>query len=234
MRFASTTAKLTALLLAAIVGPALAMLALMNVVSSRVLRAEDFALVDEVRDELLVEYRERGRSELTEAINDRLASEPRSGLLLALTRTGHGIVAGNVTALPATLPRKGRDELLLTWRSGEPPVRTSVEVMPLDGGLVLIVGYARRGADQLERANREGLILTALLTLPLALGLTVLLLALVDRRVSQIAANAARIGAGDLTNRFPDDGGRDSFCCSARRSTACSSRSRRWWANCAW
>jgi signal transduction histidine kinase len=209
--FASTSARLAVLLFAAIFLPTFAMLGFMQFVSDRALADEERALVREVRAELLADYESSGPRGLAGAIGDRVDLDPSGDTVLAYLGPDGKLRAGNVTSLPADLPAAGWFERTVERPDRDDPQPLRLEVTRLPGGARLIAGHYQTSAGPLRRANARGLLLAGLLAVPLALGLTFMLLRLVERRVSRIARIAEQVGSGDLSQRVAGDASGDAF-----------------------
>ncbi|MEO6040602.1 MAG: HAMP domain-containing sensor histidine kinase [Croceibacterium sp.] len=207
----STSARLAVLLFAAIFIPTLAMLAFMQLISARALGDEERALVREMREELLADYDSAGARGLAASIQQRVELDPSSETVLAVVARDGRITAGNMTRLPSPLPRSGWFERRLPRAGHDAPELVRFEVTSLPDSSRLVAGHFQSSADALRRANARGLLMAALLAAPLALGLTFMLLRLVERRVSRIAHIAGQVGSGDLSRRVASDASGDAF-----------------------
>jgi signal transduction histidine kinase len=209
--FASTTARLAVLLFAAIFLPTFAMLGFMQLVSDRALADEERALVREVRTELLADYKSSGAKGLIGSIGDEVDLDPSGDMMLAYIGPDGKLLAGNLTRLPAGLPQSGWLERTVKRADSDDPQPLRIEITRLPGGARLVAGHFQVSAGPLRRANARGLLLAGLLAVPLALGLTVVLLRVVERRVSRIARIAEQVGSGDLSQRVAGDASGDAF-----------------------
>jgi signal transduction histidine kinase len=209
--FASTSARLAVLLFAAIFLPTFAMLGFMQLVSDRALAEEERALVREVRTELLADYKSSGAKGLIGSIGDEVDLDPSGDTVLAYIGPDGKLLAGNLARFPAGLPQSGWFERMVRRAAGEDPQPLRIEVTGLPGGARLVAGHFQTSAGPLRRANTRGLLLAGLLAVPLALGLTVMLLRVVERRVSRIARIAEQVGSGDLSQRVAGDASGDAF-----------------------
>ncbi|MEO6152803.1 MAG: HAMP domain-containing sensor histidine kinase [Croceibacterium sp.] len=199
------------MLFAAIFIPTLAMLAFMQLISQRALGEEERALVREVREELLADFESEGTRGLITSIRERVLLDPSGETVLAYVAPDGRVLAGNLAQLPAGLPRTGWLERMQTRPARDEAELARFEVSRLPDGARLVAGHYQSSAEPLRRANTRGLLMAALLAAPLALGLTVMLLRLVERRVSRIARIAEQVGSGDLSQRVASDASGDAF-----------------------
>ncbi|WP_305096503.1 sensor histidine kinase [Croceibacterium aestuarii] len=212
MLVGSGSARLAALLFAAIFLPTMGALGFMQLASERTLAEQRAALVTELRDELVVEYDGGGARGLAAAIKDRLDFNPLGEEVMSYADAGGRIVVGNLSTWPALPRRKERweeVELVRTGDKGPRPVVVLVSALP--DGSHLLTGHVASGSSELAAANRWALLLAFLVALPLSVGLAYVLLRVIERRAAAITRIAERVGAGDLSQRLQLGDGDDAF-----------------------
>ena len=157
-------------------------------------------------------YRASGEQGLRRAIDDTIgAGDPQMAAAI-LTSDGRPIY-GNVSAvsLKNAKPSAGPRSVLLTIDREATPREAAVGFMRLADGRWLLSGRTVAEGislrETLERSLLVGLAVSALLGLICGWVIG----QFVDRRVRDIVAVADRIGGGDLSERVPHSGGRDSF-----------------------
>jgi signal transduction histidine kinase len=209
---ATSSARLAALLFAAIFLPTMGMLGFMHFASVRMLASQRAAVVTELRDELMAEYLVDGPRGLTAAIRDRLRFNPLGEEVMSYaTRTGR-IVAGNLPMWPRDQSRDAHWLEVEVRRSGDQGDRpVMLLVTPLRDGSRLLTGHVANGSTELAVANKWAFLLALAIAGPLSLGLAFLLLRIIERRVARIAGIAEQVGEGDLSQRVALGKGEDAI-----------------------
>lgn len=209
LRLSSST-RLALLSFAVILIATGTMLGFLHFASQRSLNAQEASLIRELREDLLLSYKEGGPQGIAEAIQDRLQIDPHTTEIVAYFSPSGTMIVGNVTNWPA----HGREtpEFTTVQRSGDPaalPAR--IESVPLRDGSVLLVGQVRTGVLALRSAEWSGLILALAISVPLALVLAIVLVRVIGSRARHIAEVAERVGRGDLGSRIATTGSGDAF-----------------------
>jgi signal transduction histidine kinase len=206
----SVSTKLAALLFAAIFFPTAATLAFIQIASANTVASQQNVLVDELRDELITEYRTGGPQELADAIEDRIVYSPYGGEIMALG-DGHGrVLVGNVAAWPNAVT-SGRSRVTLTRPDNGATTQALLDVETLPGGLQLLAGHVTESDLRLRVANERALLLALAIAGPLSLVLAYMLLRFIEHRAGRVSAVAEQFGGGDLAQRVPMDGSGDAF-----------------------
>jgi signal transduction histidine kinase len=152
-----------------------------------------------------------GAPRLAATINERVA-EPGAGLYLLLDASGRKI-AGNLSTIPPEIAERGQGRIFnyqrTNDRSGGGPRLAVGEMVPVQGGLVLVVG--RDIEDQRQFALTMGQVAlwsVGLLSL-LGIGAGVLISRAVLSRIDAVSEASRKIMAGDLSRRIPVGGSGD-------------------------
>ncbi len=181
--------------------------------SERSLLGEQQALVSELRDELAAEFSTGGRPGLITAINDRIAFGSSGGIAVILLTDAEGrVLAGNLEGWPPTIAQDQEWQVLNLFR----PRSTDAEdigfiATTLPDGAHLLAGHVIDSGLQLRRANEAALIAALLLALPLSLCVALLLVKVMNNRISGIARTAEAVSIGNLSRRVELDGTDDAF-----------------------
>ena len=151
------------------------------------------------------------------AASDTGDTGPRQYLL---TDTRGWALAGTMTAWPAGLPAAPSQltTRLLTLPADQPgldkdgpQVRVRLDTVYLPGGYRLLVGQSLNETDELRDTLFSVTLGSVLLTLLAGVCGGALMGRSVVRRLQQVTRAADRIMAGDLTQRIPEEGGRDEY-----------------------
>lgn len=180
--------------------------------SARILRSEQIALVDEMRDDLLAHYYDGGEAALTVGIKDRLKlTNGANAAILLLTPEGDR-VAGNLDDWPVDISTRSRWKVMTLLRTGRERAETIGFVATLlPNHSRLLTGHVLEGNANLLRANRQALRSALLLALALALAIALVLVQIINQKVAGVGATVEAVRAGDLTARIALDGSDDSF-----------------------
>ena len=131
---------------------------------------EQQALIGELRDDLIADYRQGGVSQLRDAIHTRLQLQGDRAPILLLTESGGRPIAGNLTVLPAQA-RADTDWIEARVRringTGEERVALTAKTLPT--GARLVAGIEIGRDVRLRRSYQQALVMALLLALPLAL-----------------------------------------------------------------
>lgn len=173
---------------------------------------EQQALIGELRDDLIADYRQGGVQQLRDAIRTRLQLQGDRAPILLLTEAGGRPIAGNLAALPAQA-RTDTDwsEARVRRLNGTGEERVALTATTLPAGARLVAGIEIGRDVRLRRSYQQALAMALLLALPLALAVTLLTSRMVARRLHSMAQTAHQVGAGGLDARVPLDGSNDSF-----------------------
>ncbi|GAA4339559.1 HAMP domain-containing sensor histidine kinase [Pigmentiphaga soli] len=151
--------------------------------------------------------RQRLVDEITETLTDGL-NRDTEGYLLATP--GGRRIAGNITPSPALLQPSPdiTDQMLL--RDGRPSF-SRIHVERLSDGSILVVGRDMQDQQSLEQLISHALAAAGGVALLLAVIGAIVFRDQLERRVGDIRRTAARIEAGDLSQRIPVSGRDDEF-----------------------
>lgn len=180
--------------------------------SQETLLSEQKAVVAELRDGLLAEYRKEGKPALVAAIRDRLQF-PQSGIPVILLLNPDGTVAaGNLDNWPPVIGETTDWTTLTLYRKdATAPEAMAFSASTLRDGSHLLTGHVIESGLQLQKINDEALFAAALLALPISLLIALQVGRSIARRIAAIARTAEAIGAGDLSHRVPLNGTHDAF-----------------------
>ena len=172
-----------------------------------------------------------GHQAVLAAIGRRLRDDPRRIKLAGLFAADGKRIAGNVEALPASLPLDGSAHATSVMRVAaggrEPQVVRAVGIR-LTSGDILVIGRDAQEVHQTAAIVSRALALGVVPATCLALLAGALLSLRAQRRIEAVGRQASRIVAGELQQRLPVRRGGDPLIGWAPSSTGCSTRSRRW------
>lgn len=165
-------------------------------------------------------YRENGTNALREELQRRLAKPEDPDAVYALVSARGDVLAGSFTSLPRHRPGVHWiefDEALLTDDEDDAPLHAIAYLQALPDGGTLLTGLRLRSQDRFLTLMQD----TALVAFVFAATLGALVGWLtsrwVSRRLRNVDATAARVGAGELGLRVPLDHSGDAFDRLARR-----------------
>ncbi|MBU6266936.1 MAG: HAMP domain-containing histidine kinase [Sphingomonadales bacterium] len=182
------------------------------VAGQQALKREQQALVSELHDDLMADFREGGAPRLAETITTRLKSQGSRAPVMLLADAAGNRIAGNLDALPPLAQGKSSWVEAQLYRSGARlPERMALSVARLPGGLRLVSGLDVGRDLRLRRSYEQALIAALLLALPLTLLVAGLIARMIGQRVHAMAQIAHRVGHGALDARVALDGSGDSF-----------------------
>lgn len=180
--------------------------------SQRTVVAADRQAVEDARDDLIDLYRAGGRAALRTEIGRRFRSIEGERAVLLLTDAQGNALGGNLGAWPAGLAADGKWQTLSLYRVGrDDPEPMGVIALPLKDGSRLLVGMVISNSLQLARIYEEALSVAFVMSLVLALGISIMLGRMLARQVSDIAETAHHVAIGALHRRVPTDGSGDAF-----------------------
>ena len=180
--------------------------------SQRTVVAADQQAVEDARDDLLALYRGGGAGTLGEEIARRFRGIEGERAVLLLTDRAGRPMSGNLGAWPAGLAADGRWQIMSLYRVGrDDPEPIGVIPLRLKGGERLLTGMVISNSLQLARIYEEALSVAFIMSLVLALGISIILGRLLARQVSDIAETANHVAIGALDRRVPTDGSGDAF-----------------------
>jgi signal transduction histidine kinase len=151
---------------------------------------------------------------LRESIDERLLEDPRRIKLAGLFDPQGRWIAGNIQGVPSGLPFDGIAHKAIVVRIDNREHETQVVravAKRLTGGNLLVIG---RNADELVETGEivmRALVLGLAPTICLALGIGVLLSIRAQRKIEEVSVRVGRIMAGNIRERLPSHGQRDSF-----------------------
>lgn len=170
----------------------------------------DRAIATGARDTLLAIAREGGGAALLSAVAAR-AIDDEEGLVLLADARGQRI-AGNLAAWPPNIDPDATWAKASLYRIGDTaPTQFGLVATRLPDGRRLLVGEETDSSDQIRETVEDALLTALVLALPLAIVGAWLAVHIIDRRIANIAATAAGVGAGDIGRRVVLDGSGDSF-----------------------
>lgn len=208
----STSGRIASVIFLTEVALAAGLLLFVEQTSQQAFLAEQQQQAGHLRDDLIRADRQGGRAALVRLINDRLAlAEARIAVILLRDRDGR-IVAGNLDAWPTVIP----DHLLwreieLYRRGARRPELMGVSATVLPDGERLLTGYVISFGHRLRQINKEAMVATMGLAVPVALVVALLLGRMIAVRVNAIAQTASAVGAGRMEDRVPLSGSGDAF-----------------------
>ena len=180
--------------------------------SQRTVVAADRQAVEDERDDLIDLYRAGGTAALRAEIGRRFRSIEGERAVLLLTDAQGNALDGNLGAWPAGLAVDGTWQTLSLYRVGrDDPEPMGVIALPLKDGSRLLVGMVISNSLQLARIYEEALSVAFVMSLVLALGISIMLGRILARQVSDIAETAHHVAIGALHRRVPTDGSGDAF-----------------------
>ncbi|MDB5699695.1 MAG: integral rane sensor signal transduction histidine kinase, partial [Alphaproteobacteria bacterium] len=182
-----------------------------RVAANQVVRASS-TLTEELRDDLLADYRETGLAGLDELVRDRLRESNDPDIVLLLTDGRGRVLAGNLAAWPPPARTEGQwDRMLLFRVNHEDPEAIGFIATPLRGGARLFTGHVIEDEVRLEGILTQTTIAAMALAALLSLAAAIVLARLIAARVSTLAATAEAVSGGALSRRVPDRGSGDAF-----------------------
>ncbi len=208
----STATRLVALVFLLQIAATAGILFYVHQASVRALEGEQKALVAELRNDLLADYREDGEAELIKTIDIRLDSI-RSDIPVILLMSANGkVIAGNLAAWPTVIPYHTDWRTLDLYRmAGTRAEHIGLMTSTLPGGSHLLTGHVIEGNLTLTRINEEAMIAAFLFAVPFALMIALFIARMINGRVRGIAATAEAVGQGNLSHRVTMDGSGDAF-----------------------
>lgn len=207
----STAARFIALYLALNLVAAVPVFAYIYQSTDRLVLKEFREIVDDQTALLQAEYRRGGLPRVARAIDERIDSGSAAHGAYLLVDPAGATLAGNLKAWPPTLHASTWSEMLLYRQGHERPERIGLTARRLPSGHRLLVGWVMDDRRRLREALATALAGALLLSIPLGLLGSAVLLQFMNRRVRGIASIAARVAAGDLDNRIAVHGTSDPF-----------------------
>ena len=180
--------------------------------SEQTLLEEQQALVSELRDELVAEFSNGGMPDLVTAIDDRLALN-RGGIAAILLTDAEGqTITGNLESWPPPIAQDSDWLVLNLYRArNTEPEDIGFIATTLPNGTHLLTGHVIDSGWQLHRANTRALIAALLLAVPLSLLVALLLVKVMNFRITAITRTADAVSVGHLSQRVAIDGSDDAF-----------------------
>lgn len=210
--FKSTTARFVALVFVAQLVLTGGILAFVQSSSQATLTQEQQALVGELRDDLVSDYKTGGERLLISQIETRLQTTHVSDSVILLVRAGGAIASGNLGAWPTVVPKSTPWQVITLYRKGNArPETMGVIATQLPGGAHLLTGHVIDGNLRLASVNEKAMLGAFLLAIPLAMLLSLAFGYIINQRVRTITATTQAVGSGDLSHRVALDGSGDSF-----------------------
>lgn len=208
----SSTLRFAALVFALQLGSSmLILLAVHQRLGSELQRiAQDEA--ENLRDDMTAAFNSGGEPAAVALARVRVGGTGSKDAVILLTDPHGNPVAGNIGALPPTLPPDGQWHRITLYRvDSDTPDRMIASVTQFPGGERMLAGHVVEDNLQLRAIVEEAMLGVLLLSLPLALLGALLATRLVSRRISGIAQTVDEVAAGNLSHRIPPDGSGDTF-----------------------
>lgn len=180
--------------------------------SASALEREQRELVNELRGNLLAEYRNDGFAGLAETIDQHLANSDNRDDVILLTQPDGNPVSGNLVAWPTESrgPRQWTVLDLYRKDSSEPePIGMTISVLP--GGAQLLTGHVLTSNEQLARINRTAVASAIVFAVPISLLIALIVAKVLGYRIRSISSVTEAVRAGDLSRRVPLDGTNGAF-----------------------
>jgi signal transduction histidine kinase len=173
--------------------------------TNRLMESRTANRIDDRERNLLLGYQSGGVRGLRKAIEEEIASGvARGGAELLVDPAGRKI-AGNLVAWPPTLREPTRWSELRLYAAGEARAQLyALRVLNLPAGHRLIIGTNLEDRERMREALVEALFGAMIFAFPLGVLLGLVVLRLTERRARKIGAVAARIAAGDFSQRVDD------------------------------
>lgn len=166
----------------------------------------------ELRMDLKADFDADGATALAELIHNRSADPGNEQAVILLVDAMGKPLAGNIAALPPTLPADGSWHHLALYRlNSDQPERMIASVTRLPDGSRLLTGHVVEDSLQLRAVVEELMLGVLLLSLPLALLGAWLVARMISGRVDAISRTVDGVAAGDLSRRTILDGSGDAF-----------------------
>jgi signal transduction histidine kinase len=210
--FRSTSTRFVALVFLLQIAATAGILFYVHQASVRALEGEQKALVAELRNDLLADYREGGETDLSKLIDTRLESVRSDIPVILLMSAGGKVIAGNLAAWPTVIPYRTDWRILDLYRMGGTRAEhIGLVTSTLPGGAHLLTGHVIEGNLTLTRINEQAMVAAFLFAIPFALLISLLLGRMINGRVRGIAMTAEAVGQGNFSHRVPMDGSGDAF-----------------------
>jgi signal transduction histidine kinase len=173
--------------------------------TDRLFAARIIGRIDDRERNLMLGYRTGGMAGLQKSIENEIATGiARGGAILLLDPQGRK-VAGNITIPPAKLPATTRwTEMRLYPDGGANALLFALRVQRLPTGHRLVIGTNVEDRERMRDSLVEALIGAMLLAVPLGAFLGFLVVRITERHARTIGNVAARIAAGDLSQRLDE------------------------------
>lgn len=208
----STTIRFVLLYLTLSVVGTLPVLAFIYHQTNRIVVRSHQSTVEDRTAVLMREYRAGGTAELAREVRERTgAGVLAHGIMLVADRNGRKI-AGDLKAWPPSLPGQTKWREMTLYREGRShPEHFGMSTTHLPTGEHLLIGVVVDDRGRMREALAIALAGAIFLAIPIGLAGGFILLRLVNRRVQAIGDVAARIAAGDLSDRVKLLGTDDPF-----------------------
>ena len=173
--------------------------------TNRLFEARIVSRIDDRERDLMLGYRTDGIAGLQRSISDEVASGiARGGAILLIDPRGRKI-AGNITVPLAKLPAPTRwTEMRLYPDGGANSLLFALRVLRLPTGHRLVIGTNVEDRERMRVSLVEALIGAMLLAIPLGTFFGVMVVRITERRARTIGNVAARIAAGELSQRLDE------------------------------
>lgn len=173
--------------------------------TDRLFEARIVNRIDDRERNLMLGYRTGGIPELLRSIDDEVATGiARGGAILLIDPAGRKM-AGNLTTWPTTLdgPTRWTEVRLYPERDGRPQL-FALRVLHLPSGHRLIIGTNVEDRERMRESLIEALVGAMILAIPLGAFFGFLVMRITERHARTIGNVAARIAAGDLSQRLDE------------------------------
>lgn len=201
--FGTVTSRLVAILVVSqmvTLGLALAML---HGVTGQVLRLQSREFADELRGDLLSDYREGGQAALAVQISRKLAAVDSHDTVLLLVDRDGGNVVGNLADWPATFSDHEPWRVTRLYRKGaDAPESMGLEAIRLTDGGKLLLGQVLDDEALLVTASARAFLYALLLGAVLSMANVWLAMRVLRSRIGLIAGAAQAFQRGDHSRRI--------------------------------
>lgn len=173
--------------------------------TDRLFEARIVSRIDDRQRNLMLGFRSGEIPGLQKSIADEVNSGiARGGAILLLDPRGRKI-AGNITIPPANVPEPVRwTEMRLYPDGGSTALLFALRILRLPTGHQLIIGTNVEDRERMRESLVEALVGALLLAIPLGAFFGLLVVRITERRARTIGNVAARIAAGDLSQRLDE------------------------------
>jgi signal transduction histidine kinase len=180
--------------------------------TDRLVEARIVGRIDDRERNLMLGYRTGGIAGLLRSIDDEVSTGiARGGVILLVDPAGRRI-AGNIASWPVALRGPTRwSEVTLSPNGDSSALLFALRVVQLPTGHRLIVGTNVEDRERMRESLIEALIGAMILAIPLGAFFGLLVVRITERHAKTIGNVAARIAAGDFSQRLDERSQGDGF-----------------------